>query len=166
MAPAETHAPLSTLRPFVFLTFWSIDSNRMPIQGRVSASPATACCMIGLAMSIGMAKPMPDESVATAVLMPTTAPAASTSGPPELPGLIAASVWMQVRDPLAAVDRDVAALAGQDAARHENEYMPSGEPIATTSWPILSPSEVPISATGRSGSSTLTMARSVSVSMP
>ncbi len=48
----------------------------------------------------------------------------------------------------------------------ENEYMPSGEPIATTSWPILSPSEVPMSATGRSGSSTFTMARSVSVSMP
>jgi hypothetical protein len=29
-----------------------------------------------------------------AVLMPTTSPAAVTSGPPEFPGLSAASVWM------------------------------------------------------------------------
>ena len=29
-----------------------------------------------------------------AVLMPTTSPAAVTSGPPELPGLSAASVWI------------------------------------------------------------------------
>ena len=28
------------------------------------------------------------------VLMPTSSPRASTSGPPELPGLMAASVWM------------------------------------------------------------------------
>ena len=31
---------------------------------------------------------------ATAVLMPTTVPVPSTSAPPELPGLSAASVWM------------------------------------------------------------------------
>src|ERR1700727_2337406 len=30
-----------------------------------------------------------------AVFMPTTLPAISTSGPPELPGLMAASVWMK-----------------------------------------------------------------------
>ena len=51
--------------------------------------------MIGRAMSIGMAKPMPVESRSTAVLMPMTAPAASRSGPPLLPGLIAASVWIR-----------------------------------------------------------------------
>jgi hypothetical protein len=32
---------------------------------------------------------------ATAVLMPMTAPEASSSGPPLLPGLIAASVWIR-----------------------------------------------------------------------
>jgi hypothetical protein len=68
----------------------------MPIQGRASSLPATACSMIGRAMSIGMAKPMPADCVATAVLMPTTAPLASASGPPELPGLIAASVWIRL----------------------------------------------------------------------
>ena len=52
--------------------------------------------MIGRAMSIGIAKPMPFESAAIAVLMPTTSPSASSSGPPELPGLIAASVWIRL----------------------------------------------------------------------
>lgn len=40
----------------------------------------------------GMAKPMPFAPWVTAVLMPTTRPERSTSGPPELPGLMAVSV--------------------------------------------------------------------------
>ena len=52
------------------------------------------------AVSIEMAKPMFDAlavplPAATAVLMPITSPAALTSGPPELPELMAASVWMR-----------------------------------------------------------------------
>ena len=66
------------------------------MYGRASSLPATACAMIGRAMSIGIAKPMPLESAAMAVLMPTTLPPASSSGPPELPGLIAASVWIRL----------------------------------------------------------------------
>ena len=57
-------------------------------------------------IEIGIARPMPancpcpsalprPEPVAIAVLMPTTKPLVSVSGPPELPGLIAASVWMK-----------------------------------------------------------------------
>lgn len=42
----------------------------------------------------GMAKPMPFAPWVTAVLMPTTRPERSTSGPPELPGLMAVSVWI------------------------------------------------------------------------
>ena len=49
----------------------------------------------------GIAKPMPTfapspvcEPVAICALTPITLPAESRSGPPELPGLIAASVWM------------------------------------------------------------------------
>src|SRR5206468_2544007 len=61
---------------------------------------------IRFAWSIGMAKPRPmlppweepaespADSVAMALLTPITAPPESSSGPPELPGLIAASVWM------------------------------------------------------------------------
>ena len=52
------------------------------------------------ALAIGITKPMFDACcwpllAATAVLMPTTSPAALTSGPPELPELIAASVWIR-----------------------------------------------------------------------
>ena len=38
----------------------------------------------------------PEATVAIAVLMPITSPAPLTRAPPELPGLIAASVWMRV----------------------------------------------------------------------
>ena len=66
------------------------------MYGRASGWPARAWSMIGRAMSIGMAKPIPLLSEAIAVLMPMTSPSASSSGPPELPGLIAASVWMRL----------------------------------------------------------------------
>src|SRR2546425_2284061 len=49
------------------------------------------------AVLIGMANPMPmfpPDGVKIAVLMPITRPSESNSGPPELPGLMAASVWM------------------------------------------------------------------------
>jgi hypothetical protein len=45
-----------------------------------------------------MAKPMPiepPERLRIAVFTPTSRPSMSTSAPPELPGLIAASVWMK-----------------------------------------------------------------------
>ena len=63
-----------------------------------------------LAVSIGTANPMPTEPllpepVAICELMPITRPSASISGPPELPGLIAASVWMtsEIVKPLGAL---------------------------------------------------------------
>ena len=46
----------------------------------------------------GMAKPMPSlppDSLLICVLTPTTRPAAFRSGPPELPWLMAASVWIE-----------------------------------------------------------------------
>ena len=48
-------------------------------------------------MLIGIANPIPIAPwtpVKTKVLTPTTAPRLETSGPPEFPGLIAASVWI------------------------------------------------------------------------
>src|SRR5262249_39364819 len=52
------------------------------------------------AFSIGTAKPMPMNTRCSVgfmipVTMPTTSPSAVTSGPPELPGLTAASNWMR-----------------------------------------------------------------------
>jgi hypothetical protein len=49
--------------------------------------------MSDAAAVIGIAKPRPSAFVETAVLTPMTRPAASRSGPPLLPGLMAASVW-------------------------------------------------------------------------
>ena len=49
-------------------------------------------------MLMGIAKPMPIEPPLwekIAVLMPMTSPRRFKSGPPELPGLIEASVWMK-----------------------------------------------------------------------
>jgi len=51
---------------------------------------------------MGMASPTPEkapfpEGSAMAVLMPISFPRESSSGPPELPGLIAASTWMTLR---------------------------------------------------------------------
>ncbi len=51
---------------------------------------------MNLAVLTGMAKQRPWAGRMTAVLMPTTWPRESTRGPPELPGLRAASVWMML----------------------------------------------------------------------
>ncbi len=54
---------------------------------------------------------------ATAVLMPTSRPARSTSGPPEFPGLIAASVCSSPSQPRRARRLDRPVEPGHDAAR-------------------------------------------------
>ena len=48
-----------------------------------------------LARSTGMANPIPEAPPTIAVLIPMSCPSTLTSGPPELPGLIEASVWMK-----------------------------------------------------------------------
>lgn len=52
------------------------------------------CCTTCLAVSIGMAKETPSAVSAFIDEIPTTSPARLTSGPPELPLLMAASVCM------------------------------------------------------------------------
>ena len=46
-------------------------------------------------MLIGTANPMPWPVAFTAVAIPMTSPRRFMTGPPELPGLIDASVWMK-----------------------------------------------------------------------
>ncbi len=67
-----------------------------PGQRECARAPATRRTVL-----LSIAKPMPGASLApicgsraARVGMPTTAPDRSTSAPPELPGLIAALVWM------------------------------------------------------------------------
>ena len=54
-----------------------------------------SCAVTRLTMLAGMANPMPCPVATIAVLMPITSPRRLTRGPPELPGLIEASVWMK-----------------------------------------------------------------------
>ena len=65
-----------------------------PSQPRVTAPLALSWGRICLAMLIGTANPMVLARGLMAVLMPMTSPLRLISGPPELPGLMAASVWM------------------------------------------------------------------------
>jgi hypothetical protein len=79
---------------------------------RLDADPAAAHLAVAhqasitwRAVSTGIAKPMPrlpPLREKMAVLMPTRCPCASTSAPPELPGLMAASVWMKFSKVLTA----------------------------------------------------------------
>ncbi len=143
----------------------------IPIQGRESFCPFTACVMMGRAMLMGIANPIPWAVVAVAVLMPITWPAAFTSAPPELPGLIAASVWIKLWSqtgcpvcssvtwiwrPRALMIPEVTLLVN----------VPSGLPMAIASWPGCSVEESPIRAAGSPALLILTIARSVSVSVP
>ena len=73
-------------------TFWATTPMR-PWARRPSRirRAATYCAVL-----MAMAKQRPCAGDTIAVFMPTTSPAESTRGPPELPGLRAASVWMRL----------------------------------------------------------------------
>ena len=124
--------------------------------------------MSAMASSTGTAKPtpsLPPEADAMAVLMPMTLALASASGPPELPGLIGASVWM----------RPVSVPTGDSSSRSRPLTMPEvtvcwkpkGLPRAMAVSPT---STVPGSARGAATRSvvgvTATMARSFSGARP
>src|SRR3546814_10543668 len=69
-----------------------------PRYPRSSLPPFISVSTIGLASSAGIAKPMPTlPPVGDRIceLMPITLPCISNIGPPELPRLIEASVWMK-----------------------------------------------------------------------
>ena len=85
-----------------------------------------------------------------------TLPAALKSGPPELPGLMAVSVWIA-----SVVRRQTAAGAmicvpiWETIPEESDSTCPNGAPIAATGSPILTSEELPIGAWGigsRSGS--------------
>ena len=67
----------------------------MPSQPRTTLPPAMSCVITSLAMLIGIAKPIPWPVATIAVFTPMTRPSRFSSGPPELPGLMDASVWMK-----------------------------------------------------------------------
>ncbi len=98
-----------------------------------------------LRVSTGMAKPTPalmPVVVRMAVFMPMSRPARSSSGPPELPGLMAASVCtastMWVPKPV-RMSRPRAEMT--PAVRVWSR--PNGLPMAMTIWPTCRLAEVP-----------------------
>ena len=81
--------------------------------------------------------------------MPTTAPFMSTSGPPLLPGLIAASVWIAgyvVLWPSASVPTLTGRSSAETMPLVTVESSPNGAPTATTSWPMSRLADLPIVA--------------------
>ncbi len=92
---------------------------------------------------------LPPLEVAICELTPITRPLASSSGPPELPGLMAASVWItsSIWKPLGAwISRPVPETMPEVAVRSS----PNGWPIAITVSPTCTLSES-ASVSGRSG---------------
>ena len=116
----------------------------MPRRACVGVSPASICSITGITSSIGIAKPRPIEPPCPAdsplvlmeELMPTTSPFMSTSGPPLLPGLIAASVWIAgyvVLWPSASVPTLTGRSSAETMPLVTVESSPNGDPTATTS---------------------------------
>src|SRR2546427_10919890 len=116
---------------------------------------------------MGTARPRPMP--ATAVLTPIRRACESASAPPELPGFSAASVWitssMNRRFPLpsAVASERPNPLTTPDVTDPEK---PIGFPIATTSWPTLSWSALPIRMGWRLSVRARATARSLSGSAP
>ena len=102
----------------------------------------------------------------TAVFTPTTSPCDDTSGPPELPGLSAASVWIT-----SSISRPVRERKLRPSAETTPvvtvDSKPSGLPMAITNWPRFNRLESPSGAAGKVTGSTMRIsARSVSGSSP
>ena len=120
----------------------------MPSTGRRTCPYCTRSLMTALAALMGMAKPMPalcPTELRIRVLMPMTSPWEFNSGPPELPGLMGASVWM--------ASSMMAPPSGSRTERIELTmprvmvpFRPKGLPMAKTFCPTCSPRESPRTA--------------------
>src|SRR4051794_40426320 len=103
---------------------------------------------MNLAVLTGTAKQRPWALAMMAVLMPTTSPEELTSGPPELPGLSAASGWMTL-----SMRRREWERKGRPAAETTPgvtvAWKPGGLPRAMTSWPGRREEESPREAAGK-----------------
>ena len=88
-------APLVSDSPIACASSADIGWSATPIQPRCTRPRSISCAVTRLTMLAGIAKPMPWPVATMAVLIPITSPRRFTSGPPELPGLIDASVWMK-----------------------------------------------------------------------
>lgn len=101
-----------------------------------------------------------------AVLMPITSPWAFKRGPPELPGFIAASVWIKLTrlsgTPTWVLVRSVALMIPIVTVLSK----PKGLPIAIAHCPAIKFCEFPNFTVGNLSAAILTTATSVIVSIP
>ena len=122
-------------------------------------------------VSTGTAKPMPalaPDGLAICVFTPMRRPALSRSGPPELPGLIAASVWMTFWILRPVVSDSIVRPSALTTPVVSVSSRPNGFPIANTFCPTCSPLLVPtrIGGSFSGGAEILRTARSLSGSTP
>jgi len=89
---AVTRTPPASLRPRAMAVRPSTSCKSSPSQSGATRPALMRSCMTRRALLMGMAKPMPSARASTAVLMPMSTPSMFSSGPPLLPGLMAASV--------------------------------------------------------------------------
>ncbi len=122
--------------------------------------------MILLIVSEGIANPMPWANGIMAVLSPITLPSRSASGPPLLPGLIAASVWIRPSTTKSVPGSGLPRAPIRPIETVGAPGSPRALPIARTIWPTLSLSESASVAKGRFSASTFTSATSVAWSVP
>ena len=135
--------------------------------------PLSSCGTTSLTVSTGTAKPTPldwrDESEAICEFTPITRPSASSSGPPELPGLIAASVCStpEMSKPFGAL---ISRSSAETIPVVTLPDSPNGLPIAIATSPGRSCEEEASSSglvsAGTLSGSTSSTARSVDASLP
>ena len=142
-----TRAPRGRSRPKARASSLVTACVLTPIRPRTIGRPVLRSSAIRMARSIGMAKDSPwkpPERVQMRLLMPITLPCALNSGPPELPGLTAASVWMNGTSRSSTL-RDLAETMPAVTLCSK----PKGEPMAATGSPTRTAAGLPIATVGR-----------------
>ena len=146
-----------------------IGCSALPV--RMSSSAVRRAWLLGMEkprpmLPVPAAAPTPGTR-AIALLTPITRPRLSTSGPPELPGLIAASVWIALMNagssPSPAETGRLRALTMPVVTVPRR---PSGAPMATTGSPTTTLSELPSWTARRPLTLTFRTARSYESSRP
>jgi len=151
----------------------------MPKYGWVARPTAISSSVMRRTVWAGTAKPMPTlpplavpsalGTVEMAVLTPTTRRSQSTRGPPELPGLMAVSVWMLPASTVMPESPPPAMMSRSRALTMPEVTVPtspSGAPIAITCCPTRGPASSLSATVGNPDASTLITARSVAASVP
>src|SRR3989304_6942540 len=182
-----TYAPVNWVNPRLVISSRDMLSKtsivEIPRYGNSNVPVSIRLGTTFLTIFTDMATPIPELAgspvevellVRIAWLTPMTSPARLSKGPPEFPGLRAASVWIISLDEKNPPSGAEATSESNDLPRAETMPVvmvlskPNGLPIATTTWPTLSKLESPnVNGNNSSaGTSTLITARSASALAP